>query len=113
MFFYLLLLLAFCAAIIWVNYIVSKKFEEIAIRKGHYNSHSFAMCFWLNTIGYLYVIALPNIRPQTVIISEASNSKKATNELTAKHYCPYCERDIPYGISTCPSCNLKLNWENK
>ena len=48
---------------LFLQYIVAKKFEEIAIMKGYGNEiHSFAMCFWLGIIGYLYVIALPDLK---------------------------------------------------
>lgn len=60
------------AAILWllliaipiiINCIVSKKFERIAFQKGHTTSvHAFAMCFWLGAIGYIYVLALPDLR---------------------------------------------------
>ena len=45
-----------------IDYIVAKKFKQIAFDKGHDADklHVFAMCFWLSIIGYLYVIALPN-----------------------------------------------------
>ena len=60
------------AAILWlllisipivINCIVSKKFEKIAFQKGHTTAvHAFAMCFWLGAVGYLYVLALPDLR---------------------------------------------------
>ena len=56
----MLLYLVIIAAWIFLSYIISKKFEKIAFDKGYDVSiHSFAMCFWLGIIGYLYVIALP------------------------------------------------------
>ena len=36
--------------------------------------HSFAMCFWLGVIGCLYVIALPDLKREALIISLASGS---------------------------------------
>ena len=56
----MIIYLVIIAAFIWINYLVAKKFEKIAIDKGHPNSRAFAMCFWLGIVGYLYVIALPN-----------------------------------------------------
>ena len=45
-----------------INYIIAKKFERIAFDKGYDESiHSCAMCFWLGVVGYLYVIALPDL----------------------------------------------------
>ena len=56
------LLLIPIAVVLFINYVVAKKFEEIAFKKGYDDSiHSFAMCFWLGIVGYLYVIALPNL----------------------------------------------------
>ena len=44
-----------------INIFVAQKFEDVAKLKGYDNEiHSYAMCFWLGIIGYLYVIALPD-----------------------------------------------------
>ena len=49
------------ALLIYLNYIIAKKFELIAFAKGQTRAaHAFEMCFWLGIVGYLYVIALPN-----------------------------------------------------
>ena len=50
-----------CLAFI-VDFIVARKFKQIAIEKGQDADklHVFAMCFWLCIMGYLYVIALPD-----------------------------------------------------
>ena len=43
-----------------VHIYIAAKFEAIAFMKGYDTSiHSFAMCFWLGIIGYIYVAALP------------------------------------------------------
>lgn len=45
-----------------LNYNIARKFEKIAFKKGYREDiHAFAMCFWLTLIGYLYVIALPDL----------------------------------------------------
>ena len=45
-----------------IKYIVAKKFEKIAFMKGYGTQiHSFAMCFWLGIVGYIYVLALPDL----------------------------------------------------
>ena len=55
-----------------INCVVAKKFEEIAFQKGYDESiHSFAMCFWLGIVGYLYVIALPNLNNHYNIHSDS------------------------------------------
>ena len=49
-------------AAIAINWIVAGKMADAAYRKGYDSSiHAFAMCFWLGVIGYLYVIALPDL----------------------------------------------------
>ena len=63
------------AVILVINYIVGKKFEEIAVDKGYSvdQTHPFAMCFWLGIIGMIYVLALPNkkaIKVQEDILAE-------------------------------------------
>ena len=58
---------------LYISAIVASKFEQIAIQKGYDSSiHSFAMCFWLGVVGYLYVIALPDKSVQNL-----SNSTNA------------------------------------
>ena len=53
--------LVVCSLLIYLNYKVAKKFEQIAFSKGQTKAvHAFEMCFWLGIVGYLYVIALPN-----------------------------------------------------
>ncbi len=47
-------------------YIVAKRMAFAAECKGYQpeQSHAFAMCFWLGTLGCLYVIALPDLIAQ-------------------------------------------------
>lgn len=66
-----------CVVILTIRYIVAKKFEAIAFQKGYDKSiHSYAMCFWLGIIGYLYVIALPNLNSSSIsnLITQNSNN---------------------------------------
>ena len=59
---YVLLYLVIIAVAIYINYLIAKKFESIAFTKGYTTEvHAFAMCFWLGMIGYIYVLALPNL----------------------------------------------------
>lgn len=67
MIFFVILLIALP---IVINVIVAKKFEQIAIWKGYTDVHAFAMCFWLGIVGYLYVIALPNITHDRISLSQ-------------------------------------------
>lgn len=49
--------------LLFINYLVARKFEKIAFQKGYDTTiHSLAMCFWLGIVGYLYVIALPELK---------------------------------------------------
>ena len=51
-----------------IGYIVARKFEQIAFQKGYGTEvHSFAMCFWLAMIGYIYVLALPDLTARELI----------------------------------------------
>ena len=66
-----------------VNYKVARKFERIAFQKGYDTSmHCFAMCFFLGIVGYLYVIALPNLRSNISV--DNIDSKKDSNQSLAK-----------------------------
>lgn len=52
-------LLAF-AAVIVLDYFISKWFSEAAKEKGYRSKKYFWICFCLGMIGYLLVIALPD-----------------------------------------------------
>ena len=120
-----------------INYFVASMFEKIALSKGHDSStHSFAMCFWLGIIGYLYVIALPDLKLRGNIAANAGGVAKAKAEAkveakveakrsamdkiapsvsgaapSAKIYrCKDCHSIIEYGMAKCPLCGRELNW---
>ena len=52
-----------CASIVLIcNIIVAGLMGEAAKKKGYgEEAHIFAICFWLGIVGYLYVIALPDL----------------------------------------------------
>ena len=61
-FFYLL-----CIVIaLIIDYVIAKKFEEIAEMKGHYGNTYFWFTFIFGLIGMLMVIALPNTKAITI-----------------------------------------------
>ena len=61
-FFTVITVLIALIAVITSQFIIAKKFEKIAFEKGYGTEiHSFAMCFWLGLIGYIYVLALPDL----------------------------------------------------
>lgn len=65
-----------------INYFVAKKFEEIAFQKGYDASiHSFAMCFWLGITGYLYVIALPELKDRNSVDDICSRDSVPDNSI--------------------------------
>ena len=72
-----------------INFLVASKFEDIAFKKGYDTSiHSFAMCFWLGIVGYLYVIALPNLNNHNNSHSdsiEENVNKTSENEQNSNH----------------------------
>ena len=69
-----------------INCIFAKKFEEIAFQKGYDNSiHSFALCFWFGILGYLYVIALPNLKNDCN--SNGANIKKECDNDIESNLC--------------------------
>ena len=61
-----------------INFIGASKMRDVAFEKGYDDSvHAFAMCFWLGIIGYMFVIALPDIearKKQDVIIEFLKNN---------------------------------------
>ena len=67
----LLIYIGIVAALVYLNYVIAKKFEKIAFEKGHpKETHVFRMCFWLGLVGYLYVIALPNVNHDTKMLNQ-------------------------------------------
>ena len=55
---------------------VALKFEAIAFQKGYGKEiHAFAMCFWLGLIGFLYVIALPNLTLLNILTAAQSDQQ--------------------------------------
>lgn len=59
-----LILLAVTAALT-VYYLIAKKFADIAASKGYSETKYFWICILLGIIGYLWVIALPKIYPNS------------------------------------------------
>ena len=74
-----------------IQYVIARKFEKIAEEKGYDSDiHSFAMCFWLGFVGYLYVIALPNL-------VQKKNQEKLISLLESKPSREEVRNDISYG----------------
>lgn len=138
-FFFILLGLLIALIPLLINYVIAKKFEEIAAQKGYDSSiHSFAMCFWLGFIGYIYVLALPDLvqREQMQILvrrnvqdksgfANSKNEKKTKNNERIKLKEPkeqekktadvknsgeieIEEDNTQYEEFVCPNCNNEL-----
>ena len=113
---YWFLLLAVLGLAILIQFIVAKKFEKIAFQKGYdVRVHSFAMCFWLGIIGYLYVIALPNLTVYHNPAQERMNTANApiTEEQpqVQAYKCPKCKVMVQYGVNFCPNCRHVFHWK--
>lgn len=48
-----------------VNFVFATLMNNIAINKGHENSHAFVLVFFFGICGMLYVIALPDMKAQS------------------------------------------------
>ncbi len=106
----LLLYLIIIGVPLFISYLVAKKFEKIAFQKGYNESiHSFAMCFWLGIVGYLYVIALPDLKNKADATVYAG--AKIPEEANTVYQCPTCKNAISYGINQCPSCGQIFEWK--
>lgn len=55
-----ILVLVVCVALLVLDWFIAKWFYEVAQAKGYYDKKYFWICFWLCSIGYLLVIALPD-----------------------------------------------------
>ena len=113
---------------IFIDAVIAKKFEKIAFAKGYDESiHSFAMCFWLGVVGYLYVIALPDLTLRHTDSAVTNTQKESQDEnngsfgphsnliekapMKAPAYvCPKCHKLISYGVPACPYCQQTLSW---
>ncbi len=69
--------------VIGISAFVAGKMNEIAHNKGYDDSiHAWAMCFWLGWIGYIYVLALPDLiarQNQQDILSALSSGNSQAN----------------------------------
>lgn len=64
---------------IFINYLITKEFYSISQQKGYNQKKYFWICFFLGIIGYLLVIALPNLRNNSsnvILESSTENNDK-------------------------------------
>ena len=55
-----ILIIAFCALMLWVLFLIAKEFYKAAQAKGYSEKKYFWIPFWLGIVGYMLVIALPD-----------------------------------------------------
>ena len=91
-----------------IDYVIAKKFEEIAEMKGHKGSTYFWFTFIFGVVGMLMVVALPSGNT-TNNRTEAKNSNNVTASVAAS--IPKALNQGDYKI--CPKCGMKLNKKDK
>ena len=45
-----------------VNFLFATLMNNVALQKGHENSHAFALVFFFGVLGMIYVLALPDLK---------------------------------------------------
>ena len=65
--------------LVLVNYNMAQNMQSIVEKKGYTDVRVVAMCFWLGIIGYLYVIALPDLE-----LRKALNAVKTADTTEAQ-----------------------------
>ena len=78
---------------------IAKKFEEVAIKKGHPDVHAFAWCFWLDTVGYIYVAALPYMTEKSI------KSIKPKSDTYNRYACKSITKTDKITSARCFACN--------
>lgn len=48
------------ALFFWIDYLIAREFQRVAVKKGHSEKRYFWISFWLGVVGYSLVIALPD-----------------------------------------------------
>jgi hypothetical protein len=98
-----------------INYIIAKKFEEIAEMKGHVGNTYFWFTFIFGLVGMLMVIALPNNNQENNHTGVKTKlpppkdifAKVRTNTTTdTVKRCPYCGDVVKLG--KCEMCGKEV-----
>ncbi len=86
----LLMYVVIIAIAIAIRVVIANQGVKIAELKGYYNVHAFAMCFWLGTIGFIYVAGLPDLNQRkqnaqiiNLLAKQLEKSKASGGEETA------------------------------
>lgn len=67
---YLLLIIAVCALMLWVLYLIAKEFYKAAQAKGYSEKKYLWLPFLLGAVGYMLVIALPDRGNTPKVVSD-------------------------------------------
>lgn len=59
-----------------VNYNMAQNMQGIVEKKGYTDLRVVAICFWLGIIGYLYVIALPDLEERRLLKKIAGEAEE-------------------------------------
>lgn len=113
---------------IGLNFFAAKKMCEVVELKGHNakNLHIFAWCFWFPIFGYLYVIALPDLKIRELLqdrenylqspqqnnshdLSNISEISKSGSENAEYLICKKCGEKNPKTRMTCQKCDTYKN----
>lgn len=76
----LLVYLIVVAVALYIDYLIANEFYNIARQKGYETKKYFWFCFWLGIVGYLMVIALPNLKANVPVKEEKSSTDIMQNE---------------------------------
>ena len=70
--------IAIFVVFIIINYFMALRMQDVVEKKGYTDLRVVAMCFWLGIIGYLYVIALPDMKVRRLL--KAIETKYSSKE---------------------------------
>lgn len=76
----LLVYLLVVAFALYIDYLIANEFYNIARQKGYETKKYFWFCFWLGIVGYLMVIALPNLKTNIQLKEEKTGNEIMQNE---------------------------------
>lgn len=81
MFFLYILGAILCIAVIVFYFMLCSSMADIAEDKGHSRDSAFVYCLFLGILGFIYVLALPNIKGKQTVVQKINEvSKKETSK---------------------------------
>ena len=117
--FIILLYIAIIVAWIIIMVKLANHMRDIAYAKGYDDRwHPWAWSFWLGVLGFIYVLALPDLvarKNQETMISLLSGGKvpaaqpqEQVPQAPAKRVCPTCGKELPANAGFCSECGTKV-----